>query len=136
MGVAMANIEERHFEIVSAATVILDRKSKRDIIIIINQAAYMPGTHQFESLLHTDQARNYHLVVNDIAACYFDRYDNAKEENLGEWISICRTFGIQKHSSEPYCQHQNKVERRIQQNFGIMHVNILLNLSTIPLLDG
>jgi hypothetical protein len=29
-------------------------------------------------------------------------------------ISMCRTFGIQKHSSEPYYQHQNKVERRIQ----------------------
>jgi len=41
----MADIEEHHFEIVSAATVILDRKSKRDIIIIINQAAHMPGIH-------------------------------------------------------------------------------------------
>lgn len=40
--------------------------------------------------------------------------DNAKEETLGEWISICRTFGIQKRSLEPYYQHQNKVERRIQ----------------------
>jgi hypothetical protein len=54
MGVAMADVEERHFEIVSAATVISDRKSKQDIIIIINQASHMPGTHQFESLLHTD----------------------------------------------------------------------------------
>jgi hypothetical protein len=62
MGVAMADVEEHHFEIVSAARGILDRKSKQDIIIIINQAAYMPGTHQFESLLHTDQARNHHLV--------------------------------------------------------------------------
>jgi hypothetical protein len=26
----------------------------------------------------------------------------------------CRTFGIQKRSSEPYYQHQNKVEQRIQ----------------------
>ena len=59
----MADVEERHFEIVSAATVILDRKSKQDIIIIINQVAHMPGTQQFESLFHTDQARNPHLVI-------------------------------------------------------------------------
>jgi len=81
MGVAMADVEEHHFEIVSAARGILDRKSKQDIIIIINQAAYMPGTHQFESLLHTDQARNHHLVVNDIATCYFDQYGNAGQQS-------------------------------------------------------
>jgi hypothetical protein len=89
MGVAIADLEERHFKIVSAATVISDRKSKRDIIIIINQAAYMPGTHQFESLLHTDQARNHHLVINNIATCYFDRYGNAGQQSIEvEEISI------------------------------------------------
>jgi len=52
--------------------------------------------------------------IKDVGAPLFLSSDNAKEENLGEWISICRTFGIQKRSSEPYYQHQNKVERRIQ----------------------
>jgi len=93
MGVVMAEVEERHFEIVSTATVILDRKSKWDIIIIIKQAAYMPGTHQFESLLHTDQARNHHLVINDIATCYLDWYGNAGEQSIEvEGISIALRY--------------------------------------------
>jgi hypothetical protein len=52
--------------------------------------------------------------IKDVGAPLFLSSDNAKEENLGEWISICRTFGIQKRSSEPYYQHQNKIEQRIQ----------------------
>jgi hypothetical protein len=52
--------------------------------------------------------------IKDVGAPLFLSSDNAKEEKLGEWISMCRTFGIQKRSSEPYYQHQNKVEHRIQ----------------------
>jgi hypothetical protein len=52
--------------------------------------------------------------IKDVGAPLFLSSDNAIEEKLGEWISMCRTFGIQKRSSEPYYQHQNKVEHRIQ----------------------
>jgi hypothetical protein len=73
MGVAMADVEDRNFEIVSAAKVFSDPKSNRDIIIILNQMAYMLDAHQFESLLHPDQARNHHLlIINDVAHCYFN----------------------------------------------------------------
>ena len=73
MGVAMADVEDHNFEIVSAATAVSDPKSNRDIIIILNQVAYMPDAHQFESLLHPDQARNHHLfIINDVAHCYFN----------------------------------------------------------------
>jgi hypothetical protein len=82
MGVAMADVEEHRFEIVSAATVLSDPRLNRDLIIILNQAAYMPGDHLYESLLHTDQARNHHLIINDIAKCYFDRYGNAGQQSL------------------------------------------------------
>jgi len=80
MGVAMADVKERNFEIVSATTVVSDPKSNRNIIIILNQVAYMPGTHQFESLLHMDQARNHHLIINDVAHCYFDQCGNAGQQ--------------------------------------------------------
>ena len=46
MGVAMADVEDHNFEIVSAATAVSDPKSNRDIIIILNQVAYMPDAHQ------------------------------------------------------------------------------------------
>ncbi len=48
MGVAMADVEERNFKIVSAATVLSDSQLNRDFIIILNQAAYIPGDHQYE----------------------------------------------------------------------------------------
>jgi hypothetical protein len=33
---------------------------------------------------------------------------------MGEWLSICRTYCIPQRTSEPTYQHQNRVERRIQ----------------------
>jgi hypothetical protein len=42
----------------------------------------MPGNQQYESLLHTDQARNHHLIINDIAKYYFDRYGNAGQQSI------------------------------------------------------
>jgi hypothetical protein len=55
MGVAMTDVEDHNFEIVSAAKVFSDPKSNRDIIILLNQVAYMLDAHQFESLLHPEQ---------------------------------------------------------------------------------
>jgi len=52
--------------------------------------------------------------IRAVGAPLFLISDSGKEENLGKSITICRTFGIPKRSSEPYYQHQNKVERRIQ----------------------
>jgi len=43
MGVAMADMEEHTFEIISAAMVIPNPKPNRDIILIINQALCMLG---------------------------------------------------------------------------------------------
>jgi len=73
--------------------------------------------------------------IRTVGAPLFLISDSAKEENLGEWITICRTFGIPKHSSEPYYQHQNKVERRIQDierhTLYIMRIHLSRNVSGI-----
>jgi len=52
--------------------------------------------------------------IHYTGAPLFIMSDAAKEENLGEWIDICWKYCIPQRSSEPYHQHQNKVERRIQ----------------------
>jgi len=90
--------------------------------------------------------------IRAVGAPLFLISDSGKEENLGKSITICRTFGIPKRSSEPYYQHQNKVERRIQdierrilyimrfysvQNVsGIMQQNMSQTSSIIPPLAG
>jgi hypothetical protein len=48
--------------------------------------------------------------IRDVGAPLYFSLDGAKEENLGEWISICQTFCIPKRSSEPYHQYQSKVK--------------------------
>ncbi len=40
--------------------------------------------------------------------------DVAKEEKMGEWLSICHTYCIPQHMSEPMNQNQNSMECRIQ----------------------
>ncbi len=41
----------------------------------------MPGKQQYESLLHTDQA-SHHLIIKNIAQCYFDQYGNAGQQSI------------------------------------------------------
>jgi hypothetical protein len=52
--------------------------------------------------------------IRQVGAPLFITVDMAKEENIGEWLSICRTYCIPQRASELMYQHQNKVERRIQ----------------------
>jgi hypothetical protein len=56
LGTVEMQNEKRTYDIVSAATVIIDETSSIGIIIIINQAAHFPSMQQHESLLHTEQA--------------------------------------------------------------------------------
>jgi hypothetical protein len=49
-----------------------------------------------------------------VGAPTYIKVDAAREENLGEWLTIGRTYSIPQCTSEPGYQHQNKVERRIQ----------------------
>jgi hypothetical protein len=39
--------------------------------------------------------------------------DGAPEENKGEWLSVCRTYCIPQHTTEPEYQNQNRAERWI-----------------------
>ena len=71
-----------YYPLVSAAAVVTDPTTTREIIIVVNQAAYNPSLSQHESLLHTDQARNHGVFVNDLATYYADRYGNPGLQNL------------------------------------------------------
>ncbi len=59
-----------------------------------------------------------HTTLQDfiryIVAPLFLTVDTAREEDMGEWLSISRTFCISQRMSEPGYQNQNRVERRIQ----------------------
>jgi hypothetical protein len=59
-----------------------------------------------------------HTALQDfiryVGAPLFISVDAAREENTGEWLSVCRTFCIPQRTSEPTYQNQNRVERRIQ----------------------
>jgi hypothetical protein len=72
LDMALVGAKGRTLDIVTAAAVVLDPTSSRNIIIIINQAAYVPELQQHESLLHTDQARHHNVFVNDLARCFHD----------------------------------------------------------------
>jgi hypothetical protein len=67
---ALANSKESEFDVVTAAAVVIDPTTSRNILIIVNQAAYIPDLAQHESLLHSDQARNHCVFVNDLAKCF------------------------------------------------------------------
>ncbi len=72
LDMALVGSKGRTLDIVTAAAVIVDPSTTRNIIIIINQAAYVPELAQHESLLHTDQARHHNVYVNDLARCFHD----------------------------------------------------------------
>jgi hypothetical protein len=72
IGVARAKSEASTFDIVTAATVIIDPTTSLNVILIINQAVYIPDMEQNASLLHMDQARNHNVIINDLAKCYYD----------------------------------------------------------------
>jgi hypothetical protein len=72
LSTALASAPSNTFDIVTAAAVVIDPSSSREIIIIINQAVFIPDLKQHESLLHTDQARHHNVQVNDIAKCFYD----------------------------------------------------------------
>jgi len=71
-----------NYPLVSAAAVVTDPTTVREIIIIINQAAYNPSLGQHESLLHTEQARHHGVLVNDLASCYTIRHGHPGAQNL------------------------------------------------------
>ncbi len=59
-----------------------------------------------------------HTALQDfiryVGATLYIAVKAAKEENMGEWLSICRKYSIPQRTSEPTYQHQNRVERIIQ----------------------
>ncbi len=73
VGMAAACAQKVTYDIVTTAAVVIDSSTFKNIIIIINQAVYIPGLEQRESLLHTDQARNHCVYLNDLAKCFHDR---------------------------------------------------------------
>lgn len=82
MNTALARSPSNTFDIVSAAAVIEDPTSLRGIIIIINQAIHIPDLQKHESPLHTDQAWNHRVYVNDLAKCFHDREGKAGLQNI------------------------------------------------------
>jgi hypothetical protein len=74
LGAAFSTTEPRTLHVVTAAAVITDSHLSSPIIILINQAAHIPDDNQYDSLLHTDQAHNHNVIVNDIACCYIDSH--------------------------------------------------------------
>ena len=66
MRVAAADMPPRSYDIVCTATVTMDPKSLSGI--------HMRNNNQFESLLHCDQARDHHIIINDLATCFYDSY--------------------------------------------------------------
>lgn len=51
--------------------------------------------------------------MREVGAPSFMVTDGAKEETLGEWKAICRTYCITQHTTEAYYQNQNRAKRRI-----------------------
>ena len=70
------------FPVVCAAAIAIDPTTTQEQIIIIHQAAYNPDLAQYESLLHSDQARYHGVKVNDLANCYLDGYGNPGLQNI------------------------------------------------------
>jgi hypothetical protein len=82
MGMALADVPSNHYDIVCTATVAIDPRTNTKVILIIHQAIYMTGDQQYESLLHCDQAHDQHVIINDMATCYFDSYNNPGKKNM------------------------------------------------------
>ncbi len=97
IGMALADSSPRKFDVVTAAAVVIDPSTSKNIIIIINQAAFIPDLEQHESLLHSNQARHHSVFVNDLGRCFHDpegrqgkqnkevlhKYSGAKRRGLG-----------------------------------------------------
>jgi hypothetical protein len=82
LDMALVGSKSRTLDIVTAAAVGIDPTTIRNIIIIINQAAYVPELDQHESLLHTDQARHHNIFVNDLATCFHDMEGKPGSQNI------------------------------------------------------
>jgi len=82
LGVTFSDSAQRNLHIVTAATIITDQRTLIPTIVIINQAAYIPDMNQCEPLLHTDQARPYNVIINDLACCYFESYGNPGKQSI------------------------------------------------------
>jgi hypothetical protein len=82
LDMALAGTKGRTLDIVTGAAVVVDPTSTRNVIIIINQAAYVPELEQHESLLHTDQARHHNVFVNDLAKCFHDTEGKSGLQNI------------------------------------------------------
>ncbi len=79
---AMASLNGCEHDVVTAATVITSEISTQQYIAIINQAAYIPDIQQYESLLHTDQARYHNVVINDLSRFFKDGYGNSGRQSI------------------------------------------------------
>jgi hypothetical protein len=82
MNTALASLPSNTFDIVSAAAVIIDPSSSTEVIIIINQAIYIPDLNQHESLLHSDQARHHNVCINDLATCFYNYDGRPGQQNI------------------------------------------------------
>ena len=79
---AMASLDGKAYDIVSAATVIESPYTTQQYVIIINQAAYVPDSQQYESLLHTDQARYHNVTVNDLSKFFRNGHGNVGNQSV------------------------------------------------------
>lgn len=70
------------YVIVSTATIAENPITMQQYIIIINQAAYVPGENQFESLLHTDQARYHNVIINNLRKFFKDSNGNMGKQSI------------------------------------------------------
>lgn len=52
--------------------------------------------------------------IRQVGAPAYISVDATREENMGEWLSICRTYCVSQRTSEPTYQNRNRVERWIQ----------------------
>ncbi len=81
IGMALADSNPREFDVVTAAAVVIDPTTSKNIIIIINQAAFIPDLEQHESLLHSDQAWHHSVFVNDLGRCFHDPEGRQGKQN-------------------------------------------------------
>jgi hypothetical protein len=68
--------------------------------------------------------------IRQVGTPQYMSVDLVKEENMGEWLSICHMYCIPQRTSEPMYQHQNRVERRIQDIK--CHTTILMPMHYTP----
>jgi hypothetical protein len=82
LDMALVGTKGRTLDIVTAATVVVDTTTARNVILIINQAAHIPNLGQHESLLHSDQARHHNVFINDLAQCFHDQEGRTGLQNI------------------------------------------------------